>query len=116
MKKYDCGIAVADEHVFEKLRNCWEVSLSSCGIAIMDFKKRCACPPRIWTALSEILQQLIGVCLVCKLCFFLFHMQHAAIPLAKNNYHCLNVIWFFCWQYTALYVARSFYFILLIAF
>jgi hypothetical protein len=39
-KKYDCGIAVADHHFFEKLRDCnCGVFPSSCGIAIADLKK-----------------------------------------------------------------------------
>jgi hypothetical protein len=42
----DCGIAVAEQHLF---KSCGiaigEVLPSSCGIAIADSKKSCACPP-----------------------------------------------------------------------
>jgi hypothetical protein len=108
-KKYDCGIAVADEHFFKKLRSCGEVSLSCCGIAIMDLKKGAH------THLGhgqpcQILQQLIGVCLVCKQCLFLFHIQHFAIPLAKHNYHRLNEILVFpLATYVLLFVAHCFF-------
>jgi hypothetical protein len=45
-KNSDCGIAVAEHHFFKRCGIAIaEVLPSSCGIAIADSKKSCACPP-----------------------------------------------------------------------
>ncbi len=51
----NCGVAVTEEHFF---KSCGvaiaEVLPSSCGIAIADSKKSCACPPLEFTNVHPI--------------------------------------------------------------
>jgi hypothetical protein len=52
-KNCDCGIAIAEQHFF---KSCGiaiaEVLPASCGIALADSKKSCACPPLQFTSSS----------------------------------------------------------------
>ncbi len=69
LRLWNCGVAVAEQHFLKS----WGIAIvevlpSSCGIAIADSKKSCACPPLIGIGIGIGIGTSIGTYCTCQVC------------------------------------------------